>query len=168
MTTENEHMNSFLVSVSVVHLIWKGGWLGGISESENFIWRYELISGFGLSCSPYLKKGGISESENFMWTYGLISGFGLSCSPHLKRGYIWIWTHIYWSATCGVAVFKASMLDWLQGLSAIGIYVHCSAMRCAKFGVAVFKASMLKWLGESNLPWVYMHCSLYIDLPSLV
>ena len=51
-------------------------------------------------------------------------------------------------AKCGVAVLKASMLDW-GGQSAKGIcalfyiYIERSAIRCAKFGVAVFKASML-------------------------
>ena len=127
--------------------------VGGISESEHFIWKYEIISGFDLSCSLYLKrgvylnlktiwkyelisgfwsqlftsseKGGISESENFIWKYELISGFGLSCSPHLNwEVYLNVNTYIYIyrSAKFGVVVFKASMLDWLGGPSATGIY----------------------------------------------
>ena len=53
-------------------------------------------------------------------------------------------------AKFGVAVIKASMLNW--GINLTWLYVHClyicrSAMRCAKFGVALFEASMLNWGG---------------------
>ena len=53
--------------------------------------------------------------------------------------------YIYRSAKFGVVVFKASMLDWLGGQSAIGTCVlfYIYIYRSAKFGVAVFKASML-------------------------
>ena len=49
------------------------------------------------------------------------------------------------SAKFGVAVCKASMLDWEGGRS---------ASRSAKFGVAVFKASMLDWWGVDLLSLV--------------
>ena len=52
--------------------------------------------------------------------------------------------YIYRSATFGVVVFKASMLDCLGGQICHGymcIVLHI--YRSAKFGVVVFKASML-------------------------
>ena len=51
--------------------------------------------------------------------------------------------YIYRSAKFGVAIFKASMLNWLGGQSALGICELLYIYRSAKFGVAVFKASML-------------------------
>ena len=71
----------------------------------------------------------------------------------------------------GVAVCKASMLNWLGGPSAFYIYAlcldlsGCSGMQgiCAQltredtWSVMVFKASMLNWL-RGILPAVYMHC----------
>ena len=74
---------TFDSSICASCYMWNGG---GISESEHFIWKYELISSFSLSCSPYLKMGGISETEHFIWKYKLISGFGLSCALYLKMG----------------------------------------------------------------------------------
>ena len=48
------------------------------------------------------------------------------------------------SAKFGVAVFKASMLNWRRGgVNLEWVYVHCAIS--AKFGVVVFKASMLYW-----------------------
>ena len=51
------------------------------------------------------------------------------------------------SAKFGVAVFKASMLNWWEdmchGYMCIVLYIYKSA----KFGVVVCKASMLDWLG---------------------
>ena len=73
--------------------------------------------------------------------------------------------YIYRSARFDVVVFKASMLS-CKGANLPYVYVHCSAIRCAKFGVAEFKASLLNW-GVNQL-WVYMHCSIYINLPSFV
>ena len=46
-------------------------------------------------------------------------------------------------AKFGVAVFKASLLDW-GGQLTMGIYALFYIYRSAKFGVVVFKASMLK------------------------
>ena len=78
--------------------------------------------------------------------------------------------YIYRPAKFVVVVFKASMLVWLGGSSAIGIcalfykYIY----RSAKFGVALFKVSMLEWLvgqcaiGICSLFYIY----IYIDLPS--
>ena len=70
-------------------------------------------------------------------------------------------------AKFGVAVFKASILDWLGRTYAQlhWVYVYClyiyrSVMRCAKSGVVVFKASMVEWLGGS-ICHGYMDC-LYI------
>ena len=69
-------------------------------------------------------------------------------------------------AKFGVAVFKASMLNWRRGQSAIGIcalfyiYMYRESIRCAKFGVVVFKASMLD-CKQGNLAWVYVHCAIY-------
>ena len=76
--------------------------------------------------------------------------------------------YIYRSAiSCakfGVAVLKASILDWRQQILAIGIcalfYIYRSAIRCAKFGVAVFKASMLDCKGRSS-GYRYMCIVLY-------
>ena len=50
-------------------------------------------------------------------------------------------------ARFGVAVFKASMLNW-GGQCAMGMcaLLYRSVIRCAKFGVAVFKVSMLDWM----------------------
>ena len=84
--------------------------------------------------------------------------------------------YIYRCAKFGVAVFKASMLNWgLGDQSAMGIcalfYIYRSAIRCAKFGIVVFKTSMLGWRrggGESAIG-ICALCNIYlpVDLPSL-
>ena len=51
------------------------------------------------------------------------------------------------SAKFGVGVFKASMLEWLGGQSAIGIYVLFYMYTCATFGVMVLKAYMVNCKG---------------------
>ena len=66
-------------------------------------------------------------------------------------------------AKFGVAVCKASMLNWRRGpichrYMCIVPSIYRSTMRCAKFGVAVLQASMLH-LGIS-LPWVFVHCAI--------
>ena len=62
-------------------------------------------------------------------------------------------------AKFGVAVFKASMLDW-GGQSAMGIYALCyiymKLIWCNGF------AEIYAQLEGAHLPWVYMHCSTYI------
>ena len=69
-------------------------------------------------------------------------------------------------AKFGVAVCKASMLDWRRGAMCHRYMCHCSiyrergAITCAKFGVVVFKTSMLD-CKQSNVPWVYVHCTIY-------
>ena len=106
------------------------------------------------------EKGGVYLNLK-MWKYGLISGFGLSCSPHLKGGISECkYLYIYRSAKFGVAVFKASMLDWL-GVHLPEVYVHCSAITCDKFGVVVLKASMLKWLGGQSAMGIYALLYIY-------
>ena len=59
MMIENEHMNSFLVLVSVVHLIQKRG------VYLNLKTLFENMNSFLVSV-PVVHLGGISESENFM------------------------------------------------------------------------------------------------------
>ena len=97
---------------------------GGISKSEHFIWKYE-ISGFGLSCSPYLQigGGGISESEHFIWKYELISGFGLSCSPYLKMGGISESEHFIWKYEL-ISGFGLSCSPYLKlgGISDLSVH----------------------------------------------
>ena len=71
-------------------------------------------------------------------------------------------------AKFGIAVFKASMVNWRRGsichrYMCIVLYIYRDAIRCAKFGVAVFKASMLD-CKQGNLPWVYVHCAIYMKL----
>ena len=68
-------------------------------------------------------------------------------------------------AKFGVAIFKASMLDWEVHLT--WLYVHClyiyrSAMRCAKFGAAVIKASMLDGGGQSAMGICALSVCIYI------
>ena len=68
--------------------------------------------------------------------------------------------YIYRFAKFGVAVFKASMLNWRRGsichrYMCIVLYIY----RSAKFGVAVLQASMLNW--GVSLPWVFVHCAIF-------
>ena len=58
--------------------------MGGISQSEHFIWK------FGSQCALHLKLGGISESEHFIWKYGSY------CALHLKLGGISESEHFIW------------------------------------------------------------------------
>ena len=68
-------------------------------------------------------------------------------------------------AKFGVAVFKASMLDWRGQTLAIGIcalfYIYRLAISCAKFGVGVFKASMFDWRGTLAIGMCIFIC-IYI------
>ena len=88
------------------------------------------------------------------------------CSIALGICALSIYISVMRCAKSGVAVFKASILDWLGvGVHLPWLYMHClyierSAMRCAKFGVVVFKASIPDWLGRTyaRLHWVYVHC----------
>ena len=96
----------------------------------------------------------------------------------ISHGYICIVLYIYRCAKFGVAVFKASMLNWGVGVNLLWVYVHCSiyiyryVIRCAKFGVVVFKVCMLdrgRGGGKSAIG-ICALCYIYlpVDLPSLV
>ena len=70
-------------------------------------------------------------------------------------------------AKLGVAVLKASMLDWgfhLPWVFVHFLYIYRSAVRCAKFGVGVFKVSMLNRWG-SNCHGYMCIFYMYRDLP---
>ena len=59
-------------------------------------------------------------------------------------------------AKFGVAICKASMLDWRRGsichrYMCIVLYICRSAIRCAKFGVVVLQACMLNWGCQSAM-----------------
>ena len=66
LDTSSENMKSFQ-ALHLVHFIWQP--LGGISDtlSGHFIWKYEHFI--------WQLLGHISESENFIWKYELISSF---------------------------------------------------------------------------------------------
>ena len=57
--------------------------------------------------------------------------------------YIYIYRSAIRCAKFGVAVFKASLLNW-GGQSSMHIYACFYIYRSSKFGVVVFKASLLK------------------------
>ena len=68
-------------------------------------------------------------------------------------------------AKFGVAVCKASMLNWRRASKChrymcIVLYIERDAITCAKFGVVVFKESVIHWK-QSNVPWVNVHCTIY-------
>ena len=75
--------------------------------------------------------------------------------------------YIYRCAKFGVAVFKASMLDWRE-VNLPYADVHCainifrSAIRCAKFGVAVFNLCLIGGgVGGKSAIGIFALCYIY-------
>ena len=127
---------------SVMKLIWDIGFpdiyaqLGGV----NLLWVY-------MHCAIY-------ETHFVSWFCRDICLIGGRGGKSVMGIYALFYIYLYIRcAKFGVAVFKASMLDWGVGSqSAMGIcalfyiYIYIrSAIRCDTFGVVAFKASMLDW-----------------------
>ena len=96
-------------------LPWDACMLGGISESQDFIWKYQLIVGFDLSVHfiwkvdwvvQFIWNGGyiwiwtihmkISTHSGFWFQYALHLISWQSCSVHLKWGGISESEHFIW------------------------------------------------------------------------
>ena len=131
-------------------------------------WRVLICYGY-MCIEPYMKLiWCYGFAEIYAWleggggqsAMGIYALFSLSLSLSI---------YIYRCATFGVAVFKASMLNWgwesiCYGYMCIVLYIYRSVIRCAKFGVVVFKVSMLDWRREwGQICHRYMCFGLYIS-----
>ena len=88
MTTENEHMNSFLVSVSVVHLIWKRGVVGG------YIWIWKLHLKIWTHFWFWSQLFTLSEKGGGdIWIWKLYVNIGT---------HFWFWSQLFTSSEKGV------------------------------------------------------------------